>query len=281
MSDANFTISSPTLTVKSFNTTSAAYFSGVAITVSPAPDAVTEFTRSYVSGTQVTLTAPATHAGLEFVRWRLDSVDQTEGQPQLAVTMAANHEAVAVYRAQGLVIDMQVLQPGTGELNPTGPAPKSLTIVSITMPGDPQATQIAITIGGGQWLQFVADSQNNVDVYPTGAAAEWRTAAEWASKRIRGLTPNTTYSFQAKRRDGPGAPESELSDVGTYSTNGDRDVDRSGTVDGTDLTFARNAVLSDAGIGQAGKAWATDVNDSRTTTVYDVTQIRNRILGVD
>jgi hypothetical protein len=281
MSDANFTISSPTLTVKSFNTTSAAYFSGVPITASPAPDAATEFTRSYVSGTQVTLTAPATHAGLEFVRWRLDSVDQTQGQRELAVTMAADHEVVAVYRAQGLVIDMQVLQPGTSELNPTGPGPRSLTILSISMPGDPQTTQIAVTIGGGQWLQFVTDSQSNVDVYPTGAAAEWHTAAEWATKRLRGLTPNTTYSFQAKRRDGPGAPESELSDVGTYSTNRDRDVDRSGTVDGTDLAFARDAVLSSAAIGQAGKAWATDVNDSRTTTVYDVTQIRNRMLGVD
>ena len=281
MSDADFTIASPTLTVKSFNATSAAYFGGAPIGVSPAPDATTEFTRTYISGTTVTLTAPLTHTGLSFVRWRLDGVDQPEGAQQLAVAMTADHEAVAVYQAGGLVVDMEVLKPGTSELNPTGPAPRSLTILSIEVPGDPQTTQIAITTGGGQWLRLVQDAHGNVDAYPTGAAAEWHTSAEWANLRIRGLAPGTTYTFQAKTRDGPGGQESDLGAVGSYSTNADRDVDRSGTVTQADLALVRDAVLGDAVLGHDGKAWATDVSDSRSTTVSDVTLIRNRILGID
>jgi hypothetical protein len=175
---------------------------------------------------------------------------------------------------------MQPLKAGTSELNPTGPAPRSLTILSIAVPGDPVTTQIAMTIGEGHWLRFVTDANNNVDVYATGAEAEWHTATEWAGKRIRGLTPGTAYTFQAKTRDGPGGQESELSDAGTYSTNVDRDVDRSGAVTEADLIFVRDAVLSGAELGQAGKAWATDVNDTRTTTVLDLILIRNRILGI-
>ena len=98
--------------------------------------------------------------------------------------------------------------------------------------------------------------------------------------RIRGLTPGTTYTFQAKTRDGPGGQESELSDVGSYSTNLDLDADRSGTVSDEDLALVREAVLSGAEIGCDGKAWATDVNDTRTTTVLDVVMVRDHILGI-
>jgi hypothetical protein len=280
------TVSTRTLNVKSFDATPAVndYFSGVPIVLDPptpqGATRTTEFTTPYATGTQVVLAAPAAHEDLQFLRWRLDGVDQPEGQLVLSLTLSGDRQAVAVYRWQSLVIDMQALKAGTSELNPTGPAPRSLTILSIAAPGDPVTTQIAMTIGEGHWLRFSTDTNNNVDVYATGAEAEWRTAAEWAGKRIRGLTPNTTYTFQGKTRDGPGGQESELSDAGTYSTNVDRDVDRSGTVTEADLIFVRDAVLSGAELGQAGKAWATDVNDTRTTTVLDLILIRNRILGI-
>jgi len=275
--------STMTLNAKSFDATPSVddYFSGVTITVTPAPDGATPFSRAYSNGATVTLTAPATHGDLSFSHWKLDGLDQDPGLAELSVTMDDDHTAVAIYQGQALVIDMEVFQPGTSLLNPTGPGPRTLTILSINMPGDPGTDEIAITIGGGQWLHFVADGNGNVDVYTNGAAAEWHTAAQWAGMRIRGLTPGTTYDFQGKSRAGPGEPESELIDVGSYLTNIERDVDRNDTVANTDQAFARDAVLSAAEIGQPGKAWATDVNDSRTTSVFDVTLIRNRILGID
>ena len=271
-----------TLTVKSFDASPSVntYFTGLPIAVAPAPDGVTEFTRTYAPGATVTLTAPAIHGGQSFSRWKLDGVDQGQGVAELSVTMNDDHTAVAVYQRQPLCIDMQVFQHGTSQLNPTGPAPRSFTILDIALPGDPQTTQIAITTDGSHWLQFVAGADSHVDVYATAAEPEWHTAAEWANLRLRGLTPNTTYSFQAKTRDGPGGEESGLSDVGSYSTNRDLDVDRSGTVTDTDLALVRDAVLSGMEIGREGKAWATDVNDTRTTTVLDLILIRNRILGI-
>jgi len=46
-----------------------------------------------------------------------------------------------------------------------------------------------------------------------------------------------------------------------------------------DLIFARDADLSGAAIGAAGKAWATDVDDSGDTTTADLSLIADRILG--
>ena len=273
----------PALTVRSFDDSAGVddYFGGVTIDVDPDPDADTPFTRSYAQGTALTLTAPATHGELTFSHWKLDGADQTAGVAELSVTMGTDHTAVAVYEAQTLplLIDMAVFEEGTADLNPTGPAPASLTILSIDMPGATETTEIAMTVGGGQWLRFVTDPSSNVDVYTDGGAAEWHTPAEWASKRIRGLTPGATYDFQAKTRDGPGEPESELSDVGSYATNAACDVDRSGAVDQTDLDYARDAILSAAGIGTSGKPWATDVNGDRETHVLDIILIRGDIPG--
>jgi len=116
-------------------------------------------------------------------------------------------------------------------------------------------------------------------VYATGTEPEWHTAAEWAGKRIRGLTPATSYVFYAKAKND--TEETTLVDVGTYSTNVDRDCNRSGGVSVLDLLFTRDAVLSAADIGTPGKAWATDANDSGDTTILDVMLVRNRILGID
>jgi len=283
VSDDFFSISSPVLTVRSYDSSSfvSDYFTGLPIVVDPAPAGVTEFSRGYVAGSAVTLTAPAIHGGQSFSHWKLDDIDQEPGVAELSVTMDGDHTAVAVYHRDRLCIDMQVFQHGSSLLNPTGPAPRTLGILRIDMPGNPESDQVAITIGDGKWFRFVTDACGNVDAFPDGAAPDWHTAAEWAGKRIRGLTPGTTYSFQAKTRADPGAPETELIDVGSYSTNADRDVDRSGAVMEADLIFVRDAVLSGAEIGQGGKAWATDVNDTRTTTVLDLILIRNRILGVD
>jgi hypothetical protein len=283
VSDDFFSISSPVLTVRSYDASSfvSDYFTGLPIVVDPAPVGITQFSRAYVTGSAVTLTAPGVHGGQSFSHWKLDDVDQEPGIAELSVTMDGDHTTVAVYHRDRLCIDVQVFQHGSSLLNPTGPAPRTLGILRIDVPGNPESDQVAITIGGGSWLRFVTDAGGNVDAFADGAAPDWHTAAQWAGKRIRGLTPGTTYNFQAKSRAGPGTPETELIDVGSYSTNADRDVDRGGVVTEADLIFVRDAVLSGAEVGQAGKAWATDINDTRTTTVLDLILIRNRILGLD
>ena len=90
---------SRTLTVKSFDSTPSVngYVTGVTIGVSPSPDGVTEFSRSYADGATATLTAPETHEALRFQRWRLDGTDQATGQRSLTVAMSADRTAVAVY----------------------------------------------------------------------------------------------------------------------------------------------------------------------------------------
>lgn len=67
------------------------------IDVAPDPDEETPFTRSIHEGVTVTLTAPASHDGLDFVRWRLDGASQPGLQRTLTVSMNDDHSAVAVY----------------------------------------------------------------------------------------------------------------------------------------------------------------------------------------
>lgn len=74
--------------------------SAVDITVTPNDyngdgDGTTNFARTYVQGTGVSLTAPATHSGLEFSKWVIDGSDNTNAT--ISVTMNAPHTVNAVY----------------------------------------------------------------------------------------------------------------------------------------------------------------------------------------
>ena len=76
--------------------------SGASVTVNVADNfceanGTTPFTRTYNSGSGVTLTAPATLGSRAFYRWRLDGVDQGLGVTALGVSMTAAHTASAVY----------------------------------------------------------------------------------------------------------------------------------------------------------------------------------------
>lgn len=82
------TVSAYTLTVASSNPTS-----GVAVTVSPADNSgaangTTQFTRSYNGGAVVTLTAPASSTGGNFLKWQKNGVDYAT-TAQTTVTMGA------------------------------------------------------------------------------------------------------------------------------------------------------------------------------------------------
>ncbi|MCP4214468.1 MAG: hypothetical protein GY765_07410 [bacterium] len=74
--------------------------SGVEITVSPTDnngggDGATDFTRTYDSGTLVTLTAPAAFNGMNFSKWTIDGADNASQSIQ--VTMDTDHSLLAFY----------------------------------------------------------------------------------------------------------------------------------------------------------------------------------------
>ncbi|MFO1497163.1 MAG: InlB B-repeat-containing protein [Verrucomicrobiota bacterium] len=102
--DGNFTLRAVyvkpqtlwTLTVASSNPNS-----GVAVTVSPTDnngkrDGTTKFSRTYKTGTAVTLKAPAKANGKNFQKWQKDGVDAGTSV-SIQVTMNANHTLTAVY----------------------------------------------------------------------------------------------------------------------------------------------------------------------------------------
>jgi|GEM_PF-918777 len=119
------------LTVKSFDATPSAnnYFTGLNITVNPAPDGVTEFTRSYPRNSTVTLTAPAAYGTVPFRRWTLDGADQPAGQTSLVVSMATNRTAVAVYVGPGIVV-----QPTAGLKTTEAGGTAQFTVALATQP---------------------------------------------------------------------------------------------------------------------------------------------------
>ncbi|MCP4213088.1 MAG: hypothetical protein GY765_00460 [bacterium] len=89
---------------------------GVAVDVSPADangngSGLSDFSRTYVSGTLVTLTAPATFNGMEFVRWNIDGVDTP--QPSIQVNMDGDHAVSAYYQLPVYTLSVQT-QPTSG-----------------------------------------------------------------------------------------------------------------------------------------------------------------------
>ncbi|MEZ5967182.1 MAG: hypothetical protein R3F56_25325 [Planctomycetota bacterium] len=101
---------------------------GVAISVSPSDaqgngNGTTNFTRYYVAGSNVTLTAPATQAGAGFKRWWLNGASQTLGTRALAVAVTAGSTAIAAEAEYYTHVNGSYTQfcagcPGTGNLVP-------------------------------------------------------------------------------------------------------------------------------------------------------------------
>lgn len=72
------------------------------IQISPADangqsDGTTPFQRTYNDRTKVTMTAPATHGGKTFQRWRVNDADRPLGQKAVDLVVDADSTAVAVY----------------------------------------------------------------------------------------------------------------------------------------------------------------------------------------
>ena len=152
------TIAPPAASVYTL-TTQSSPITSVSITVSPSDNSAqsngsTNFTRTYNSGTSVSLTAPAAAASGQvdytFVRWTLDGADQTAGQTSLSVTMSAAHTVVAVYQIQIRTLTVQ-----------------SSPITGIAITGDkPGTTNYAATCDDEQVVNLAAPAtaaSGNVD----------------------------------------------------------------------------------------------------------------------
>ena len=91
--------------------------SGVSITVSPSDNSgngngTTTFTRTYNSGTQVSLTAPQTASNNNFQKWTLNGSDYSTNRA-INVTMDANKTLVAVYVNQTSIDDPSAIPIAT------------------------------------------------------------------------------------------------------------------------------------------------------------------------
>ena len=113
------------LTVASINPSS-----GVSITLSPVDsggqsNGTTLFTRGYLPNTTVNLTAPATAAGSNFVKWQRDGVDFS-ATLATSVTMDSNHTMTAVYE-NGFQFSLPQF-----DVNESGPS----ATITVTRSGD-------------------------------------------------------------------------------------------------------------------------------------------------
>jgi serine protease len=165
---AEYTIIKRTLTVQSTPVT------GITITGTNGSGETTNYTVSLDDETSLTLTAPAAFANGQtdytFVRWVLDGTNQTDGLRTLAITMSANHTAVAEY--------VRVTRTLTVQSTP-------ITGVVITGAGGTTNYTVSVPDNGQASLTAPASvSKNNVDytfsrwvIGGTGQTAGLRTVS--------------------------------------------------------------------------------------------------------
>lgn len=136
---------------------------------------------------------------------------------------------------------------------PTVNNPSSSTLdVTLTLNGNPASTEYVIQETGGNYVQ--ADGS-------LSASPVWQTASVWGTKTVTGLTPATSYSFQAKARNGnlietafgsaqsgmtnaanqPDLTETTLNGFGNVCIN-TTTAAHTFTLNGTDLTIANVTV---------------------------------------
>ncbi|NQT87374.1 hypothetical protein HQ560_11455, partial [bacterium] len=168
-----------------------------------------------------------------------------------------------------LALDLKVMDGG--QLNLTGPAPRSVQLVSLGVGAPPTEYALQVTAGSSVgWLRWM-DRQGRTDIMADGASAEWRPMSEWEGLRVCGLEPGTTYTFEMQSRES-GGPESALEAIGTYTSNEACDVNRSGgmrPVRGSDVAYVRQAWVTGATLG-VDQAWACDVNDDGVVDEQDM-----------
>ena len=83
--------------------------------------------------------------------------------------------------------------PGVLTINNPLQTTIDVTVDATTQNGNPASTQYAIQEIGGQYVQANGT---------LGASEVWQTAATWTTTTVTGLSTSTTYTFQAKARNG-------------------------------------------------------------------------------
>lgn len=180
--------------------------------------------------------------------------------------------------APTLSVDMAVLVGA--RLNVDAPASMSLGLVEIDTQGNPASTLFAIRVGtdpNSGWLRFV-DAGGRMDLFADGTGAEWHTADEWAGKRLRGLQPGASYTFHAKAAPSDLSTETPLVEVGTYTTNLNCDVNRSGLATALDYALIRAGELRGGELG-VNLPWCLDVDGNGDLDSEDLGSARIRILN--
>jgi hypothetical protein len=120
---------------------------------------ITQFTRTYYKGTTVTLTAPETYNGKNFLKWTVDGIDNIERI--LEITVYDNIEITAVY-GQGNV-DITVT---TTEDNVPGSLREAITKANANN------KDTTIILPAGVYYLYGADNEDNnqsgdLDIYPS------------------------------------------------------------------------------------------------------------------
>ncbi|RYD31157.1 MAG: DUF642 domain-containing protein, partial [Verrucomicrobiaceae bacterium] len=108
--------------------------------------ATTPYYRTYLEGTAVTFTAPATHGGIPFNEWRLNGVHLSE-TPQVTVMIEGNTSLEAVYPAGSVVItpNTPFETSGTAGVGPFTPGGQVRTLTNTT--GSAASWQIQPKLG--------------------------------------------------------------------------------------------------------------------------------------
>jgi hypothetical protein len=208
------------------------------------------------------------------------TIEPTEGLS--LVLCGARSGTIARDTGAGTIRNDDIAAPGTldvdtdamvgGELNPDGPGAHSLGIRGLDANGNLATTLFALRSDGG-WLRISGDS-----AYADAADPEWHTIDEWSGLRLRGLTPDTSYTFEATARDDDGN-ESGIVDVGTYDTAREGDLNGDDTLTGLDFVHVRAAVRGDAVAGP-DMLWCADLNDDGTVDGSDLLLVIEDIRGL-
>ena len=160
----------PTTYVLTVDSTTPA--SGVAITVSPADNSgasngTTSFTRTYNSGTSITLTAPATAGGNSFSSW---TGCNTANSTSCTVTMNANKTVTAGYTAPVLITPTVTVNPAASAIS--GTQPLSVTITVNGGSGNPTPTGNISLASGSYTSATTALSSGSATIsIPAGSLA--------------------------------------------------------------------------------------------------------------
>ncbi len=149
-------------------------------------------------------------------------------------------------------------------LNLTGPGPRGVTLRGIDCGDNPQDACVAIQVhpapAGNGWLRL-----DGTVAHADGAQPEYQRAPTWAGVRVRGLLPDTAYTFRAQIRNAIGQT-SALVALKTWTTSLACDVNRSGGVSALDWAYIKAAILRDV------LSWPCDVDGDGDLDADDLDQ---------